>query len=199
MNQASSLLLAFVFFSCTSVTFENKEELTSYVFDKENGLKKRWQSNGMSIEVVYKPQSLLICQDIHSNTSEDDIKKLKDNYNDKLYFSLSISKNDRDIESYFPGDESLINKLNSGLYESINVIGSSGARYNLVDYIYTRLYSTYSGSSFMLIFNREELLREYSFRIVINDKYLNIDAAEFSFYTKNLLEVPKLIVNEVQI
>jgi hypothetical protein len=90
-----SLLLFFFLLltSCANKTFNNEQELWTYLKNPDNGYLQQKNINGYDFSLLYKPTDLLVAQELGENTSKERITALREKYQKQLYFTLSMSRN----------------------------------------------------------------------------------------------------------
>lgn len=177
----TSLLIAIslVFISsCSSKNFDTKEALLSYTTDKKNGYHQTKSVNGYDFSLLYKPTDVLVQQELSEDISQDQIeekvKELRKKYHNYLYFSLSISKNDREILSTTPKDRNefgaMVNQLAFGMREKAHLFTQSKDTLEMIDFIYPRMYGMSRSTDILFVYPRNhEQLEEDNLSFTLED------------------------------
>ena len=176
-------ILGIVFFilfcNCSSNTFNTKEEMWSYLREKDNGYLFDKSVNGYDFSVLYKPTDLLVQQELNNNYSQEDVKKLRNKYKQYIYFTLSMSRNNKELLSSTPKNRqefgAMVNNLAFGMGEKVHVYTTKKDTLELLDYVYPRMYGMSKSTDMLFVYPRDE---KY-----LQDKYLNITVGDIGTYT----------------
>ncbi|WP_348721843.1 hypothetical protein [Tenacibaculum sp. 190524A05c] len=176
-------ILGIVFFillcNCTSESFNTQEELWVYLREKDNGYLFDKSVNGYDFSVLYKPTDLLVQQELNTNYSQEDVEKLRNKYRKYIYFTLSMSRNNKELLSSTPKNRqefgAMVNNLAFGMGEKVHVYTAKKDTLELLDYVYPRMYGMSKSTDMLFVYPRDE---NY-----LQDKYLNITVGDLGTYT----------------
>lgn len=179
----------------------NHEELIEYVNEEDNGLIKTKQLGKTIVELVYKPSDLLIQQDLSNkeNSTQEEIEKIKSNYNNSLYFTLNLSVDGQELEvGGLQSKEKFAKRvelLSFGMRDRIQIKTSKNDSVSLLDYAYPRMYGVTGKSTMLLVFDRSQATDGEWFDVIVNGYDLGVGINKFRFNTKDIEEVPQLDFN----
>ncbi|MGY5351880.1 hypothetical protein ACXGQW_04850 [Wenyingzhuangia sp. IMCC45533] len=195
--QSITILIVFLSLqACGSKTFDSEDDLWQYLQDKNNGYLHKKQVKGIDYSILYKPTDILVNQTL-SQYSKKAIDSLRNHYSQYLYFNLSFSKNQQELQSTVPRNKqhfgSMVNQLVFGMGEYVYAYTNKRDTLSLVDYIYPRMYGVSSGTKMMFVYeaNQEELKAEHLF-LEIKDMGLGTGDVKFKIPTKIIKQEPKL-------
>lgn len=191
------LCLTGVLCSCSNNSFNDKELLTIFLQDKDNGYSSYKSVNEVDFNVIYRPTDLLVEQELGENYTVRDIESLRKKYKNHIYFNISISKNNQEILSSLTNDRNsygeMVNELAFGMEDKLNLITETRDTISMTDFIYPRLYGLGQTTTILIVYPREEVLREGdSFKIVVKDMGLGTGDVGFRFKTNLIEKDPQL-------
>lgn len=191
-----AVVLLFVV-SCSKKQSVDKVELLNYISAPEHGLFQSQESSGVIYSLRYKPNDLIIEQEllIHPSYNTDSLKK---SYSGNLYFILSLSRDSADIFSRRTNDYvNLLNKVAFGLKEFICLKTDKQKTVHLHNFIYPRLYGSTSDTQILLCFNDDDLAERNGFSVWIKDFVNDSDESLRFNFSKNVLEnVPSIKIQK---
>lgn len=180
-----SLMTAAV--SCGPKVLE-EADLMEFIKDGDNGLMKAVKQDDFEITLTYKPTDVIVKQQMENSSQRD---SLRDVYSQYIYFTLTITKYGKDLESIFAHDlgtfASKIEYLTSQFSQNIT-LRTSSATSSVEDYLYVRSFGS-GPSNFLVVFKKPEKDR---FKIIVNGVHLSFGQTEFSFNQSDLENVPHL-------
>ena len=189
------LLISLCFVSCSKQkTFDSEDELWEYLNDPDNGYKQSKNVNNIDFSLLYKPTDALVAQELGEKTSDSLVKLLREKYNKHLYFTLSMSKNNKELLSVIPSNKNefgaMVNQLAFGMSEKVHVYTQSKDTLVLKDYVYPRMYGMTTNTSILFVYEMNE---KHS-----KEEYLNVSIQDFGFQIKNVkFKIPtKIIKNQ---
>jgi len=194
----ASIIFAFVGFTTKSV--KTKEELISYARNSENGLVKVKTINGVKLKVMLRPNDLLVEQELGEGTTPDkaEVNRLRDKYNNYLYFILSISADGKDVSTTRLADmqafSNRIQTLAFGMGEYVFLTNENSDTAYVVDYIYPRTYGLGNSTDLMFVFDKAILNESDYITFNLNDIGLLTGTTRYKFRKKDLLTLPQLIL-----
>lgn len=194
MRIYSVLLGILLICSCNKLV--DKKDLSTYLNDPDNGLKKEVQSGDYKMSLTYRPTELIIDQNL---ADEEDLKKReekKKQYEAYYYFILNMSLGDKDL--LYKGSESkeqfsvALNKLNFGLSDYVYAMTDTKDTIYLSDYYVPNLYGMGGSTQVMLAFPRNEKKVYQELEIRLKELGFGIGEQRFIFQKKDLDNIPEL-------
>ena len=201
MKKRLLLIITVVCFSCTSNTFENKNQLWEYLKHPDNGYLFQKSINGYDFSIIYKPTDLLVDQELSSNVSEEErekeINKLREKYKKYIYFTLSMSKGQKELLSVAPKNKQqfggMVNQLAFGMGEKVHVFTAKKDTLPMIDYIYPRMYGMSVSTSMLFVYPRDQkYMRGEFLNLTIEDIGLFTGEIKFKIPIKKIKKEPKL-------
>ncbi len=173
------LTITFVIVSCTTTSFDTKEELLTYLQDKDHGYLHEKSVNGYDFSLLYKPTDMLVDQELSDTYTKEDVEKLRNKYKKYLYFTLSMSRGNKELLSTTPRNRqefgAMVNELAFGMDKKVHVFTPQKDTLELLDYVYPRMYGMSRATTMLFVYPRDkEFLKE---------EYLNITVGDLGTYT----------------
>ncbi len=172
-------------FSCTDLgknKFVHRQELEGLM--KELGLHKSSIINGANIEIFFTPSSFLSSEESPGEFSE------------WYYFTVKISKNNNDLESWFYHEtgnmESVVKFLTENLSKSVYFLTENGVKVYSLDYHFTRTYGVSPWSTFLFVFEKDEFVQGKNIEMHIRIPELLIDQ-RFNFDNQKILDASSIM------
>jgi hypothetical protein len=186
------LLLVTSFLWCQGCTpsTASEAEIKSFLQNEDNGLIKKTEDEGFAIEALYRPTDFIVKQQMEKGSSKE-IDSLRKAYATYHYFLLTISKNEKDLETHFAYDiGSFANKISflASDFSSKISLQTANKDYAIQDYVYTRSYGT-GPSHFLLVFEKPT---ETEFKLTIEGYELGFGKVQFAFDQNNIKKIPNL-------
>ncbi|CAM1365457.1 conserved exported hypothetical protein [Tenacibaculum sediminilitoris] len=194
MNRIYLLLVLILISSCTSKTFETKEEMWKYLQDKDHNYLQEKNVNGYDFSLLYKPTDLLVDQELGDEITSEKVVKLREKYSRYIYFTLSMSRDNKELLSTTPRNRqefgAMVNELAFGMDKKVHVFTPKKDTLDLLDYVYPRMYGMSRATTMLFVYPREE---KY-----LQEEYLNLTIGDLGTYTGEVkFKVPtKIIKNE---
>ncbi len=193
----SYLILTLILISCSTKTFDTTEELWEYIKDPENEYLQSKSIKGIDFKLLYKPNDLLVDQELGEDVSDSLVTKFRNKYKDYMYFTLSMSKNGHELLSHVARDRqrfgAMVNELAFGMHQKVHVYTPAKDTLPMTDFIYPRMYGMSGSTSILFVYPRrsEDLKKDY----------LNFTIQDLGFYTGEVkFKVPTAIIkNEVKL
>lgn len=203
------IITIFCFYSCSNKTFETKEQLIEYLTDPENGYYQNKQVNGYKFSLLYKPTDLLVEQEIGSTSRDTEssledrkekVKVLREKYQNQMYFTLSMSRNNKELLSVTPNNRqefgAMVNQLAFGMREKVFVYTQKKDTVEMLDYIYPRMYGMSKSTTMLFVYpKKEETLKEEYLNFTIHDLGTYTGEVKFKIKTKIIKKEPNLKFN----
>lgn len=181
MNRFLALLVTIVFFyNCTSKTFESTDTMWKYLRATKNGYLHEKNVNGYDFSLLYKPTDLLVVQELGEDTSDTKkVTELRKKYQQYIYFTLSISRDNKELLSTTPKNRQefgqLVNDLAFGMGNKVQVFTQKKDTLALLDYVYPRMYGMSTATTMLFVYPRD---KKY-----LQDDYLYITVEDLGTYT----------------
>ncbi|CAL2083211.1 hypothetical protein [Tenacibaculum sp. 190524A05c] len=183
--------------SCTSKSFDTKEEMWEYIKNVDNGYVHKKSINGYDFSVLYKPTDLLVTQELGSTYTADEVDKLRIKYKNNIYFTVSISRDNKELLSSTPKNKqefgAMVNNLAFGMGEKVHAYTSKKDTLELLDYVYPRMYGMSRSTDMLFVYPRDnKYLKEDYLNLVIGDLGTYTGEVKFKIPTKTIKNEPKL-------
>jgi hypothetical protein len=197
MKKITILLLFIVFYSCSSKTFDKKEDLWTYLKNPDNGYLQQKNINGYDFSLLYKPTDLMVAQELGENISKERITALREKYQKQLYFTLSMSRNGKELLSTTPKNRqefgAMVNQLAFGMGENVHLFTQNKDTLELLDYNYPRMYGMSQSTTMLFVYPRDEKqLREETLNFTIQDLGTYTGEVKFKIETDKIRNEPRL-------
>ena len=190
-------MISLFFFSCSSNSFDTKEALLTYIQDEDNGYLQNKRVNGYDFSLLLKPTDLLVHQELSENYKEEDIKRLRNKYAKNMYFTLSMSRDNKELLSTTPKSRqefgAMVNQLAFGMDKKVHLFTQKKDTLELLDYVYPRMYGMSKATTMLFVYKKEEkdLKNEY-LNLTIEDLGTYTGEVKFKIPTKKIKSEPKL-------
>lgn len=209
MKKLLLVILATQLGSCTSKTFESDDRLWEYLKNPDNGYFLQKEVNGYAFSLLYKPTDLLVKQELSQELKGSErkahIKTLREKYGQHMYFSLSMSRNNRELLSITPANRqefgAMVNQLAFGMREKVHVFTTQKDTLPMLDYVYPRMYGMSNSTNMLFVYPRDPKYLQACTEPCRGEAHLNITLEDLGTYTgevrfkmniKHIKEEPKL-------
>ncbi len=182
--------VGFTLTSCFGSKAMDEKQLLEYIHNEENGLRKMVQYENYLVSLTYRPTDLIVKQQMNGN-SQQEIDSLRTLYANYLYFTMTIEKDGKDLETDFAMNLSQFTPMISYLstqFGSHISMETDQKRDPVKEYVYVRSYGS-GPSSFLLIFDKPP---ESNFTIVVEGHDLGFGKTTFSFNQSDIEQTPNL-------
>ncbi len=174
----------------------SKPELLTYINDKDNNLRKVQLVNGINIQLIYRPSSLLVMQEIEGadTVNADRIKILEDKYSDHYYFILKLSKEKKEVIRQLGSFSSYSSMLQVLAFDMQNYINLTAGKDTVpvADYYFDQTYGMSDGNNVLLSFNKSNLKGKKTLFIHLGECGFGTGNVKFCFDKNDLDDVPVL-------
>ncbi len=172
-----------------------KDQLIRYIQNPKNGLHQTKQKGDYTIKLMYKPQNLLVAQELKNPMySITDMNSLQKHYNQYLYFNLSLTYKNNEIINKALTNKNAFSKIIEKLSFDRNIadlITSLKDTLPLYESVFTRMYGMTKSNDILLIFENK-LASTEDFKVRINGSDLGFGTVYFDYNTKNIHNIPQL-------
>lgn len=194
IKSAIFFLCVTFFFSCQDKSINSIEELSLYLDNDDNSLKKHSYNKGISTSVTYYPKDLIIFNDLSKITYKS-LDSARNQLADYQYFKLSLSRSNEEIINSFAVDpnkfSSAVNYLSFGIAKDIKLY-LNGVEYSIEDISYNRNFGSSNKSEILLVFKTGKLPRSGELEITFSDSFFNSGYHTYEFETERILTIPTL-------
>jgi hypothetical protein len=153
--------------------------------------------NGYDFSLLYKPTDLLVAQELGENTLKERITALREKYQKQLYFTLSMSRNGKELLSTTPKNRqefgAMVNQLAFGMGEKVHLFTQNKDTLELLDYNYPRMYGMSQSTTMLFVYPRDEKqLSEETLNFTIQDLGTYTGEVKFKIETYKIRNEPRL-------
>jgi len=192
------LLISLCFISCSKQkTFDTEEELWVYLNDADNGYKQSKKVNNIDFSLLYKPTDALVVQELGEKAPDSLVKLLRKKYKKYLYFTLSMSRNKKELLSTIPKNKNefgaMVNQLAFNMDKKVHLYTQSKDTLALQDYVYPRMYGMSNTTTMLFVYPRDNTqLKEPYLNLTIEDLGTQTGEVKFKIPTTIIQQQPKL-------
>jgi len=197
INIITILASVVLLIACTKSPL-SKDEMIEYIMKEANGLNKIHENNGYKIRLTYRPNDMIVLQDIRSEEkiTKEILEKAKKNYSNYAYFILELSYQDQEIINKGLSNPNvygnMIEQLAFGMHDLASIVTSTKDTVPLADCIFIRMFGMTGSNTLMLVFNNEKINQSESFDLILKDNGFGYGYNKFNFLTKDINKVPEL-------
>jgi hypothetical protein len=192
------LLAMLTLVACNEKKVVSEEELKAYVMDPENGLRQQKESNGIDVEVIYRPSELVLAQQLDGMTNAAERINTIKNFDSLSYFVVKLSRKGQEVENVFVSDNEkfvrVINYLSSAIAQNIYIINDKDT-IPALDAVYARMFGAATSTSVMAVFDTDFRKRSDDLKFFLNDTELGLGQNEFAFTINDIKKAPTLNLN----
>ena len=176
----------------------DEAQLKEFILNEENGLSQSITVNEQTIQVAYRPVDLLICNEVKAKEIKDEkqIRDLKKDYDQNMYFILTLSANNQEIINQSIGNKEIFEKavkqLAFGMNEHVYMVNSEKDTIPPTDYIYPRMYGGSPATSLLFVFNKDKLQHTDYMDFCLNEFGFGTGNQKFRFRSKDINNTPQL-------
>lgn len=199
MNRYLFYILILLLLNCTSKTFESTDSIWVYLKDTDNGYLHKKSVKGYDFSLLYKPTDLLVYQELTEKERDDEkrIEELRDKYRQYIYFTLSISRGNKELLSVTPRNRQefgkMVNDLAFGMGNKVHVFTPKKDTLELLDYVYPRMYGMSQATTMLFVYPRDKkYLKEKYLNVTIQDLGTYTGEVKFKIPTNKIQNEPKL-------
>ncbi len=192
----SFFALLALFTACKSKEVNTEEELINYIKQESNMLVKNEKTNGLEINVSYKPVDLIVMQQLKSNKNLN-VDSLKKHFDKYYYFTIDFSENGKELNQQLMMDKvaygQAINDLAFKMSSKVYLTDNKNDTLPIADYVYSRLFGATGKSTFLFSFSKPQYQPETLHLYVITDDIGS--KKKFTFNGAAINNIPHLILN----
>lgn len=195
-NSLLLIVLLLVICSCNK-TFDTREQMHDYIEEEANGYHLKKTIQGVDYVLQYRPTDLMVEQELGDQANQTQVDKLRQKYNQYLYFNLSMSKDGQEILNGVAGDRAkfgqMVNDLAFGMEEKVHLYTPTKDTLTMADFIYPRMYGMSNATSIMIVYPRDKKYMNQDYlNFTIEDLGLDTGEVKFKIATEKLNNEPKL-------
>lgn len=167
-----------------------------YVLDPGNGLRHSTSSNGVDVEVVYRPNDLVVAQQLRGISDPMEQKREMSNFEGLVYFVLNLSRDSREIEGGYASDSRqfsrVVSHLSSEIFQDIYLLNGHDT-IPAISVAYAPTYGVREQTSLLTVFEAD--IEEWSGAIVflLDDSVLGVGRVQLVFDSDRISKVPSLM------
>lgn len=172
-------------------------DYVEYVERESNGLRHTQQIGDMRFQVQYCPTEYLLIKEYKTgDLSEKVVEERRKDNEGLLFFKLRISADgSNDVLNYHlnSGEEyyARVQYLSYGFEENIALVNERDTIFPAL-FHFERTYGVAPFADFMMAFNTT-LKTDGEFQMIIDDKVFDTGILQFTYQSRNLQNIPKLI------
>lgn len=190
------ILLTLIFYRCNPDSI-SEDELKKYITNPSNGLIKKIDKGDIVLEMLYKPDDLILLQELDDIQDHDERLLAIAKYDSLDYFILTIAKQGQEIESSYVNSGQfveVINYLGGGISEDISLlIGDESNKVLSVAYVGS--FGMANKTQVMCVFNSFLLSKHGKASIHFDDSILGTGLNIFEFSIDQIKKTPRLKLN----
>lgn len=180
-----------------SKNFSDKTELVKYLNDEGNGYRKEVVSNGVTVSIVYQPESLFIEQELSdlTNAAGSLIDSVEKKYAQSYYFHVTFSRDGKEAIRNAGGYKNysmLLQTLAFQMHDHIQLTSSSKDTVELGDYFFDQTYGMSNGNTILVRFDKTKISKAETLDIHIAECGFGTGDLRFQFEKQKLDNAPVL-------
>ena len=189
--------LLFILIAVTGCTKEklSEAELIQHIADSPH-LSKSKKHQGFDVSVTFRPTDLIVAQELGREALKDSshLSSLRRKYRDHYYFTLSLSKNNKEAIYQMPQTDfsEIVQTLSFGMRPYVNMTTSGRDTVVVADYIFSRTYGMGSATMLMFVFDRQKMMDDQWIQFNLREFGMGLGNHNFRFQTDHLESVPEL-------
>lgn len=181
--------------SCNSPAYLSEQELLEYIRDQDNGLVKTKQAPPFNLTVQYRPNDLLVLQELGKDRDVMQIAKARVKYRDYAYFILSMDIEGKNALYGSSADMAMFSEnlqnLSFRMADKVSLITSAQDTIEVADYIFDRTYGMGS-TTLMFVFSKDKLKDAEWFTFNLKEFGMGTGDQRFRFKNNALFTTPRL-------
>lgn len=182
--------------SCGRPESLTKEQLTAYILDEDNGLRKVLNIGTARVEVSYQPTDLMISRELPASKIPDEaiIEQLRKKYQSNLYFVVSLSRNGKEIlhqVDQFQYSE-LVRKMSFEMSEYVFLTNSLDTLH-VRDFMLDRTFGMTASTNLLFAFENRDFAQHDDFEFCIEEFGLDLGKVKLTFDPEDIRLAPRLI------
>lgn len=175
----------------------SKQELVTYLNEKENGLRQEQEVNGTKVTLTYQPASLLVVRELEDGQEPADtlIKELESKYAGSYYFFLKFSRDNKEAIRQlgsFSRYSDMVQVLAFQMSNFVNLTTPQRDTLELSDYLFDQTYGMSDGNTILLSFDKQKIEKSSALEINIGECGFGTGSLKFILDKKDIDKVPTL-------
>jgi hypothetical protein len=198
LNLLTITIMLFGIAGCSgSKEFSDKNKIIKYLNDEGNGYRKEITSNGVTVSIVYQPQSLFIEQELSDikNPAASLVDSIKNKYTNSYYFHVTFSREGKEAirnAGGFGNYSVLLQKLAFQMHDHIQLTTSLKDTVELGDYFFDQTYGMSNGNTLLVRFDKSKIKKAETLDIHIEECGFGTGNISFRFEKNKLDNAPVL-------
>ncbi len=191
------MILCLYYLTACTPSYLSEQELQAYVQESES-LSKTKAYKGYQIVVTYRPNDLLIAQELGGQeaSSFTQLQALRKKYKDYYYFILSLSKDDKEALYSSGGGQDqfseMIQTLSFRMASYVNMTTAGRDTIEVADYVFPRTYGMGGATNLMFVFSKKEAEDDEWVQFNLKEFGMGLGNKTFRFRKDHLENVPKI-------
>ncbi len=192
-------LFVLLLLGCAKWGQYTEAELKAYLGDPDNGVVREKKVGTVKVSAQYRPTDLLVAQELRStDTTPEEISRLKDRYGPYHYFILNmVSQDDHVLDMSkvgYPAFSDLLQTLAFRMDQYAYLTTSEKDTIPVADFIFPRMYGSMKSTALLFSFSREGMKRRNYEWIELNMKEFGLRTGpmKFRFKRSSLDAIPPL-------
>lgn len=187
-------LMCLLFAACQPDAFNSAEDLKQFISEPSNNLVKKVVLNGIVVEVSFKPNDLLIHQEIGGGpTDHQRLVNLERKYEENYYFLIRLIKNDSTAQEDSVTRQPQFADVYGSIYRSLSVITPEEDTIRSDQFTIEHInVANESAPEIMIVLSKKKSTYRDWIQFNLDEFGLGIGDHEFKFFINDLEHVPKL-------
>jgi hypothetical protein len=195
----SLMVLAVIAISCTHPKV-SEAELKAFVLNPENGLVKESLNNNLKGVCYLRPNDLIIAQKAYGlSFTMNQLDSMRLSHQHLLFFTLQLSKDGREIETYFASNPEAYNDVLHYLSSEMRTDLRLTTKYDTlspVEFLYSPGFGAAQATSLMVVFELKEK-PDNDLSMHWYDSYFKSGQHTYTYLLSDFNNIPELNLNQL--
>lgn len=174
------------------------DELTQYVADEDNGLKKESTMGATTVSLIFRPTDLIVSQELEWADNHFPIDSIQKKYASYYFFVLSLSRNNKEALHQTNMNEysDLLNTLSFRMNEFVTMTTAAQDTIPVGDFMLNRTFGMSSSTDLLFVFDKTKAKDQQWVQFNLNEFGLGVGNQRFRFDVTDLENVPRVDFSE---
>lgn len=195
----SLMILAVGAISCTRPKV-SEEQLKAFVLNPENGLVKESLNNNLKGVCYLRPTDLIIAQKAYGLPyTMSQLDSMRSSHQHLLFFTLQLSKEGREIETYFASNPEAYNDVLRYLSGEMRTDLHLTTKYDTlspIEFLYSPGFGAAQATSLMVVFELQEE-PDSDLSMHWNDSYFKSGQHTYTYLLSDFNNIPELNLDQL--